>query len=250
MPSSATTWQQKLHECETQSHSVSRIGWLRAAYARIYRFLLSQYGSSPTREMEAPPMPFVDRTEELAGKAARSIGEIRHALKDISANQPLDAIATEPREKEIWATLVVEDKRLCVAACLEWLGRHGIESRAVQEGRRRVVRVRREQAGEAFRLLDQAKEMSCYEQRSPEPTARAKRHRIYADDETVQRRTESQRHHGQMGLVAFATSWGVLVCALVLKSIHYPLADTVILVSALLAIVTLGDYGLQLMRRR
>jgi hypothetical protein len=255
MPSSATTWQQKLHECETESDSASRIGWLRKAYARIYRFLLSQYGATPPREVESPPMPFVDCTEELEGKAARSLGEIRHTLKHISANQPLDAIASAPREQEIWVTVAVEDKRLCVPACLEWLGRQGIDCRVVQEGRRRVVRVRREQAGEAFRLIArifdlQARYDSNRASQSLSPTINPEPP-VFADDATVQRRTELQRTQGQLGLIAFATSWGVLLCALVLKSSgNYPVVNTVILVSAVLAIVTLADYGLRLMRRR
>jgi hypothetical protein len=155
----ATTWAEKLRECEAPADNASRAGWLRRAYARIYRFLLSQYSTTPPLDAPREPMPFVDQTEALDGKAARSLGEIRHTLKDITANQPEDPAASIRRDKEIWITVAVADKRLHLPACLRWLGMHGVETRVVSEGRRKVVRVRREQADEAFALMERAKDM-------------------------------------------------------------------------------------------
>jgi hypothetical protein len=240
MSSPATTWREKLHECETQGDSESRIGWLRRTYARIYRFLISQYDEPPP-EVEHPPMPFVDSTDELDGKAARSLGEIRHTLKDISANQPLDASSQVLRDKEIWVTVAVEGRYLRDVASPEWLGGHGIEARVIREGRRRVVRVRREDADEVFRLIAQEKELPFFLRSSPRPSQ--------LDEATLQRRARFARAHCQLGLLAFSLCWGVLICALLLRQVGVSNMEAFIVIAAMLCVLTLTEFGLHLMRR-
>jgi hypothetical protein len=111
----------------------------------------------------------------------------------------------------------------------------------VREGRRRVVRVRREDAEEVFRLIGQDRDLPHFLRRS--------RGSFHLDDDTIQQRARFLRTHVQLSIIAFATCWGALMCALLLRQVGTSAMEGVVVVAALLCILTLTECGLHLMQR-
>lgn len=158
----ATSWAKELRECERLLASPPTRGtWLRRAYVRIYRFLLSQYGD---RAAESTPdessMPFVDATGALEGKAARSPGEIQHTLKEIHAAQP-EQRQRESKSKpidEAWITVAQRHERFRFDVCQKMLATHGIPTRLLKGGGHVQLQVPGGYRQEAFLLIEAARE--------------------------------------------------------------------------------------------
>jgi hypothetical protein len=234
MLSPAASWREKLRSCESDARP-SRLAWLRTAYARVYRFLLARYGDAPVATESAPPRPLVDQTGELEGKAARTLGEIRHALKDIAAAQPVAVATPQPRDKEPWVTIAVVDKRLHLPGCLEWLVSHGIQTRVIRQGGRQVVCVRRDDTDRAFALLEA-------EQQSPT-------HGVYREPRSIQADHRLRRFHQHTALLLLSFCTGSAVCVQLLYHLGYDLAmETTFLSAAGLGTAILTVFAVQLLR--
>ena len=222
----ATTWRQRLRECEHDSHQPpSRVTWLRRVYARLYRFLIARYGDWPADEPAASSaMPFVDATAPLAGKAARPVGELQTALKHIHAAQP----AQPPRAKEdksapIWITVVQHSERVNLAACRKLLLAHGLEVQILRQGTYRLLQVPLHDRDAAFALLA------------------AHRHQLRVPAQIVHKRRESFHRLIMLlgGGLAFAVGWlgmGVLL----LSEAMYPWYALVLLAGMLAVAMGFG----------
>ena len=152
----APTLSQRLRECEQPGDARgTRLSWVRLAYARIYRFLLSRYGDLSFRESSASNMPFVDAAESLVGKKARSSGEIQHALKEIHAAQPAGPFSDGSTVSSTsgWIAVASGNKRFPLPEAARLLREQQIPARVKKQGRVQTLQVPMERRGEAFALL-------------------------------------------------------------------------------------------------
>lgn len=151
----ARSWSQRLGECERDSHQPpSRVTWLRQIYARVYRFLIAQYGDLPTDEPAASSMPFVDCSAPLAGKAARPVGELQTALKHIHAAQSAPPpVLKEDKPAPVWITVAKHFEHFDFEACRELLLSHGLEVQVLRQGTHRLLQVPLADRNAAFALL-------------------------------------------------------------------------------------------------
>jgi hypothetical protein len=151
----AASWSKHLQECERLLAAPPTRGtWLRRAYARLYRFLIAQYGDAPASADAPSSMPFVDATESLEGRAARSPGQLQAALKQIRAAQPLpSAPVSKEAPAETWITVAQKHERYDLAACARLLEHYDIPCRELQQNTHRLLQVPVYYRCEAFALI-------------------------------------------------------------------------------------------------
>jgi hypothetical protein len=152
----AASWSKHLQECERLLAAPPTRGtWLRRAYARLYRFLIAQYGDAPASADAPSSMPFVASTESLEGRAARSPGQLRAALKQIRAAQPLPPapLSKEAPAAETWITVAQKHERYDLAACARLLEHYDIPCRELQQNTHRLLQVPVYYRSEALALI-------------------------------------------------------------------------------------------------
>ncbi len=152
----AKSWTTRLRECEAAAAApATRLSWVRRAYARIFRFLIARYGDGMPEQPYGEPMPFGDATAALAGKAARSTGEIQHALKEIHAAQPEAAPAGKPQATPDtgWIVVASRPKRHELSASARQLAEQRIITRLRKQGATYTLLVPMESRADAFALL-------------------------------------------------------------------------------------------------
>lgn len=151
----ATSWAERLQECERLlARPPSRLTWLRRAYVRMYRFLLAQYGDRATLDGPESSMPFIDATESLSGKAARTRGEILHTLKQIHAAVPgIAAGDLQEDTEDAWIVVVTKTRRQDLPAMARLMKDQGIPARILKIGGQPTLQVPMAWRHEAFALL-------------------------------------------------------------------------------------------------
>jgi hypothetical protein len=160
-------WCDQLRDTEELiEHGSPSLRWLRVAYARLYRFLLSAYGVVPVDpaereraekvvEHDAPTGLAVDDSVDFRGKRARSAEEIRAALKSVHAAQ--DEVEAGPLLSGIrgadWIRVastrdgtLIDEERFLTAA--------GIKCQQVRVGEEIVLEVPHAQRAKACELLN------------------------------------------------------------------------------------------------
>jgi hypothetical protein len=167
-------WQERLAAAEAADiPSLSRPAWLARLQIRLYRFLLSLYGRGDwtTTTQNSPPASDSEVASDsvvfdspsalpLAGKPAKSLGQIQAVLKSV-ANAQSAAPAAGPLvhglTPEHWVTIAVASTRHAHKAfyAVEALHRRGIAVRHYAQGLRHVVEVRAGDFEEAIPIVRQ-----------------------------------------------------------------------------------------------
>ena len=118
-------WEAGLHTNAETVDASSRFHWVRRAYVRIYRFLISRYGSGQWRvdsatggeapvEVATSPMPFVDNTGETTGCEPKSGEQIRDklaAIRDANDNPRPLGTATKLTSSDWVALASTKDRK-------------------------------------------------------------------------------------------------------------------------------------------
>ncbi len=158
-------WNSRLAENELLLRTGSQqMRWLRRMYVRIYRFLVSVYGSDDNtvslsedhwedaRDEHVSHMPFVDNTTDQDGLRPKSAARIRAALKKVHAANNQAAAPGPLREisKEDWVTVATWSRFSCIMQeGIRALNEKGITVRQVWQGDRASIQV-------SYRSFDEA----------------------------------------------------------------------------------------------
>jgi hypothetical protein len=179
-PQLVAYWRTRLEENQSEcAHGSTHLQWLRRAYIRVYRFLLSQYGEPkvndapqrppageqgqqpfPTAAVEASCMALVDNTPDHRGRPPKSVGKIQNVLKGIHCANPRD---DEPGPlahglpSAVWLTVASRRERWIPAECVRFLQQRGIPARRAVRGDDVVVEVARKDFESASHLLHGAR---------------------------------------------------------------------------------------------
>ena len=171
-------WQSRLAVADSLDAGAARQpAWLARVQQRLYRFLLSLYGSGQWRasdrlsnEIElpssSPPFALFEAPQVLPldGKRAKESGKIRAVLKSVAAaqDQPLAAgplVAGLPAQH--WVAVAVVKHGVDPAVCIKLLRCHGLTVRVSNRGPGRVSRAGRGAAHSGGRVLDPVCDRVC-----------------------------------------------------------------------------------------
>lgn len=143
-------------EANSQPTEDSRLHWLRHVYARIYRFLISCYGSGAWRadscdaasdddvELVTSSMPFVDYRDDAAGLEPKSRDMIRRKLSAIQKANADRQIPTAARTLSVksWISIASTRKWKLAERMRRKLAAHGFDTRVVNRTTDYSVQVR------------------------------------------------------------------------------------------------------------
>jgi hypothetical protein len=175
-PQLLTHWRTRLADSQNEyAHGSPHLQWLRRAYIRVYRFLLSQYGSTssedmPSRSVEeateepflapASLMPLVDNTPDHRGRPPKTVGRIQNVLKGIhNANDRDDEPGplAQGLPGTVWLTVAARRERWIPEKCVRFLQQRGIPARKTARSDDVVVEVARRDFEAAAHLLHEAR---------------------------------------------------------------------------------------------
>ncbi len=160
-------WQERLVSAEHLADGTARFRWIHLARVRLYRFLLSCYGSGQWRsgmqdDADASPAVHHDEVLPLAGKPPKSAGAIQSVLKSVHNAQdhpPPVGPLTAGLNPETYMAVTDSDARIDVERCETFLLDNGFHPRVVGRGRRMTVEVPYCELREAEALVDSRREM-------------------------------------------------------------------------------------------
>lgn len=156
-------WQSRLATAERLAAGSLRLRWLHLAQARLYRFLLSCYGSGQWRTglSDDQPRPLiVDELTEFSsatGKPPKGAGKIQAVLKSVQNAQdhpPEVGPWTEGIDPNTYMAVTDNESKIDVERCREFLEAQGLRVRIIGRGRQRVVAVPYCQLDAAAALVD------------------------------------------------------------------------------------------------
>ncbi len=167
-------WRSRLQASDAEYRQSSpRLKWLRAAYIRVFRFLLSRYGpeepaaatenpdsgvesSSTAPEAFVSTMPMVDNTWNHRGRPPKAVGKIQSALKGIhNANDRTDELGPLAKglSDDDWVVIAAQRDRWIPKACVKELQARGVVARTTRINNQTVVEVCRKDAPAALKIL-------------------------------------------------------------------------------------------------
>jgi hypothetical protein len=167
-------WRSRLQASDADYlQSSPRLKWLRAAYIRVFRFLLSRYGpEEPAAATENPAsgvessftapeafvstMPMVDNTWNHRGRPPKAVGKIQSALKGIhNANDRTDELGPLAKglSDDDWVVIAAQRDRWIPKACVKELRARGVVARTTRINNQTVVEVCRKDAPAALKIL-------------------------------------------------------------------------------------------------
>lgn len=156
-------WQSRLATAERLAVGTPRFRWLHLARVRLYRFLLSCYGSGQWRTglHDDQPQPLVveDAAEfsSATGKPPKAVGKIQAVLKSVQNAQdhpPQSGPWTDGIDPATFMAVTDNEARINVVRCREFLCQHGLSARILGRGRQRVVVVPYAELATAAALVD------------------------------------------------------------------------------------------------
>jgi hypothetical protein len=163
-------WRARLADAEAEPMSAAPPrAWLTRVRVRLYRFLLSLYGTGEWRadgeqSLESQPAASAAvvfdsaEAETLTGKPAKGEGQIRTVLKAVANSQDHRPQAGSLQGSEVianlWLMVVSDSTNLSLPRCQNLLKHHGIECRRVAYGREWALEVRAATHPAAVALLD------------------------------------------------------------------------------------------------
>jgi hypothetical protein len=177
-PQLLTFWRTRLAANQNEiARGSPHLQWLRRAYIRVYRFLLSQYGEvqenaaahfdSDCDDIAGVPvitdtsnMPLVDNTPDHRGRPPKTIGKIQNVLKGIhNANDRDDEPGplAQGLPGTIWLTVAARRERWIPEKCVRFLQQRGIPARKAARSDDVVVEVARKDFQAAAYLLHAAR---------------------------------------------------------------------------------------------
>jgi hypothetical protein len=168
-------WRSRLLVSQQQCDEGSiRLRWLRRAYARIYRFLLSQYGDAGDAPLTGPPskMPLVDNTLDIVGRPPKTIGKIQATLKHIhnaSGRSDEPGPLAGGVTGDLWLVVASRRERWIPSKCASLLRRNGINARTATRSGDVVVEVERNEFGAAAAILESCRWSLSYRNRYSVP---------------------------------------------------------------------------------
>jgi hypothetical protein len=176
-------WQCRLAVADSlDAGAGSQPAWLARVQQRLYRFLLSLYGSGHWRasarlgdETEVPagdaPLAIFEAPEvlPLAGKPAKETGKIRAVLKSVAAaqDQPLAAgplVAGLPAQ--YWVAVAVVKSAIDPTACVKLLRSRGLTVRVSNRGQGAAIEVPAIEHRVAIKLLLARKRHDLFRKRA------------------------------------------------------------------------------------
>jgi hypothetical protein len=159
-------WRQQLAAAEESVAATPRAAWLARMQVRLYRFLLACYGGTqwqPPREPVVPATMVFDSAEakSLAGKPAKSLGQIRSVLTSVAKAQD-DPHSPGPLagglDHDSWVVVAAASSKLKTGRCAELLSAAGLHPRRCFRGDDELVEVPAHERHEAFELVEQHRE--------------------------------------------------------------------------------------------
>lgn len=164
-------WRERLRDCESATGEMtSRSAWLTRVRVRLYRFLLSLYGTGewqgapgenlPSSGVGESPTAALQAQEAapLAGKPAKSEGQIRSVLAAVSgasAQVPAPGPLVSEAEQNIWVIAATTKEKWQALAGLELLQQRGFQVRLRRRGNESILEVPARERKRAFELLDE-----------------------------------------------------------------------------------------------
>lgn len=157
-------WEQQLASCQAHTSScASRAWWMSRAYARIYRFMLAQYGSHEALPERAPEncdaLPSSIESD-IPPAGVHGLGEIRKTLKHIhqfAPQTPQGELATG-MTPHAWITLAYASNQLDLRRCRRALSLDGFDCRTLHHADRSVLQVRVRDFDKAYAWLAERRE--------------------------------------------------------------------------------------------
>jgi hypothetical protein len=159
-------WRSRLAAAEElPTGAVTRPGWLRRVQRRLYRFLLSLYGSGDWRTADSPPFEIHSNRAvvfdapdvlPLAGKPAKETGKIRAVLKAVATaqDQPLaPGPLLDGLPAEDWVTIAVVEPGIDPGRCVKLLRSHQFAVQVLSRGRDLAIEVPAREHRAALKLL-------------------------------------------------------------------------------------------------
>ena len=160
-------WRSGLEANAAQTDENSRFHWIHRVYVRIYRFLISRYGSGDWRadsadggredevEFATSAMPFVDNTADVTGLEPKSNEQIRRklaAIHEANDHQPPRGSATRLTVQQYVAVASSKNHKT-VDRIWKTLSAHGFHARIVNRTTDYVIEVRHGDFDEALNVL-------------------------------------------------------------------------------------------------
>ena len=159
-------WQDRLASAESLAAASTRFRWMHLARVRLYRFLLSCYGSRQWREDMRDEARMASTTAELelplVGKPPKSVGAIQAVLKAVHTAQdhmPPAGPLTGGLEPQMYVAVTGTDARMDVGRCETYLLDSGLHPRVVGRGRRLTVEVPHHELRQAQALIDSRRDL-------------------------------------------------------------------------------------------
>jgi len=163
-------WRQQLAAAEESVAATPRMAWIARMQVRLYRFLLACYGGtdwqpparSPGEPRDASPLVFDSaEAKSLAGKPAKSLGQIRSVLTAVAKAQD-DPHAPGPLagglDYDSWVVVAAASSKLKTGWCAELLAKAGLHPRRCHRGDDELVEVPAHERHEAFEIVEQNRE--------------------------------------------------------------------------------------------
>lgn len=163
-------WQNRLQAAEQLSAETARFRWFHLARVRLYRFLLSCYGSGQWRSgiedadglRRSPPAQDFPALQLLEGKPPKSVGAIQSVLKAVHNAQdhsPPVGPLVGGLDPQTYMAVTSSDAKIDVERCEQFLLSQGLHARVVGRGRRMTVEVPYAELSRAEVLVDAQRDM-------------------------------------------------------------------------------------------
>lgn len=155
----------------TAGPGASQLAWMHRLYVRVYDFLLSCYRhvdwrTQPEDESSAPVELFAPPMSEMAGRPAKSVGQIAKVLKTVHCANAETTAQRDARPRVVpckadWIIAAEFHYRRQAILFHRLLRRCGILSRNIRLGRHFFIEVRRFDLDGALSVFQQSRERLC-----------------------------------------------------------------------------------------